>query len=424
MSEPFKQSEWRHGWPMVAAGVVGMTLCGFHTGVLGTVVKPLSDTFGWNRAEISSAMMINTILLMLATPVAALLIPTFGARRLAVLCTLLYATGLLALGFCTPNILTWYFGWSILGIAMSGVSALVWSTMITQVFAESRGRALSVALSGSGIATLIVPLIAASSLERFGLRAPFFILAGVTVVIILPLLIFFMRLRPDFGPQRDRVRPAARRKGMDFTILREISGRIVLWQLIAISCLTALAIGMIFAHMQPILRDGGATATQAAFYFAIVGPTMIGARLFSGVLIDRYPTHLVASGLFLLPGATCGLLLINDGSPMLGISAAVVFGLGFGAELNVLSYMTAKYFEPRQFPLAYSLVYGLFALGCGVAAMIGGASYDRFGSYHPILWVLLGCIASAIIITLSLGGRKGTPMREGEPLVVADPTPI
>jgi hypothetical protein len=46
-SEDHRAAHGRYGWPVVAAGLVGMTWMAIYIGPLGVMIKPLGDIFGW-----------------------------------------------------------------------------------------------------------------------------------------------------------------------------------------------------------------------------------------------------------------------------------------------------------------------------------------------------------------------------------------
>src|SRR5262249_41016049 len=161
-------------------------------------------------------------------------------------------------------------GWTVMSVGIMGISPLIWTTVITRVFERQRGLALSVALSGTGISTLITPMVSATALQVLGWRAPFLIFAGGAIVIGIPLLAWLMSLRPDFGIREQVIaRPTEPERPPRLgKILREIR----VWQVLLASFLTAAAVGMIATHFQAIMRDAGASTTQAAFYFTLMGP--------------------------------------------------------------------------------------------------------------------------------------------------------
>ena len=64
---------------------------------------------------------------------------------------MLYGAGLVALFFAGPNIASWIFGWVILAPAISATQT-VWVTGVCGYFYASRGLAIAIAVSGSGVA--------------------------------------------------------------------------------------------------------------------------------------------------------------------------------------------------------------------------------------------------------------------------------
>ena len=408
-TEKRRAGEWTGGWPVVAAGITGMVMMSMHTGPIGVLMKPLGDEFGWSRSEISASLMIITIIQFLFAPLVGVLIPRFGIRPIALLGTILYSAGFAALGFCNANIWSWYLGWGLLGFGMTGICALVWTTAITRAFVLHRGLALSVALSGTGIATFLTPLITAVALENFGWRAAFFILAGLGLFVILPSLGLLMRGRLEFGAYDKRERTETKENRSPF---RELLRDARVWKLIAASILIAASVGTVITHMQAIMRDAGATATQAAIYFSFIGPALIAGRIASGFLLDNLPTRLVAASLFLLPGITCLMLIFYTGSTATGIIVCILFGLGYGAETDVLAYLTARYFGRDRYPLVYSIVFGVFGVSYGTAAVLGGKAFDHFGSYHTILYAMFVLVVLGVLTVLALG-----PEPRDEPLM-------
>src|SRR5215813_3694512 len=85
------RSPWMRRWSIdqrrpSTAGAVGAP---------GVLILPLQKEFGWQNAEISSAIGIRFLLFGLMAPFAAALINRFGIRRIALSALLLIAAGLL-----------------------------------------------------------------------------------------------------------------------------------------------------------------------------------------------------------------------------------------------------------------------------------------------------------------------------------------
>lgn len=406
--------EWSRAWPVAAAGLVGMTMMSLHTGALGVLMKPLGQAFGWGRSEISGGLTILTILQAPLIPLVSLIIPRVGVKRVALAGGLLLALGFILAACSTANIWTWYLSWVVLGLAMTGISPLSWTTAINRAFDRNRGVALSVALSGVGVATFLSPLLSAYALQWFGWRASFVALAVLVLAILLPLTFLFMNRVEDFDPYQPQ--PVADPVQRDHTGKHALLASPRVWQIMAASFLMAGCVGMIMIHLQAMMRDAGASATEAARYFTIIGPMLIVGRLVSGVMLDHFPTRLVATVMFMLPIIVAVLLLGYNGSPLLGIVICVIFGVGYGSENDILAYVCSRYFAIADYPMVYSLVYCAFSLGYGTSVAIAGAMFDHFGSYAQILHILIAGVGLGIALILALGReRKSGPVLHPAP---------
>jgi predicted MFS family arabinose efflux permease len=394
-------SEWRNGWRAVAAGFVGMTLMSLHAGLLGVMMRPLGALFGWGRSEIGAGFTIMTLVHFVLLPFVSLLMPRIGIKRIALTGAVVYAIGIFMLGLSSRNIGTWYLGWSVIGLGMSGVSPLTWTTMIARAFREGRGVAFSVALSGVGVATLISPVISVLALDHLGWRAPFMAISLLVVAVLLPVIWFLIRHGREFDPY-DSSPAGDAPDGMTIDKIRLVTDLRV-WQIILASFLMAACAGMIMIHLQAMLRDAGASATRAATYFAFAGPMLIVGRLIAGVMLDHLPTRFVATTLFLLPMFCCVMLLRYDGTALWGIAICIVFGIGYGSETDVLAYACARYFDISDYPFVYSLAYGGFVIGYGTAVMLAGSMFDQLGSYIRILEIMMIGVGIGIILILALG---------------------
>lgn len=74
-----------YAWVMVAVTfVVAITTSGA-VGVPGALILPISSEFGWNTAQISSALALRLVLFGLMAPFSAALIERYGVRRVVTL---------------------------------------------------------------------------------------------------------------------------------------------------------------------------------------------------------------------------------------------------------------------------------------------------------------------------------------------------
>src|SRR5690349_22093092 len=84
-----------YGWAVVAVTFLTMLATAGAVGAPGVLILPLQQEFGWETAEISSALAIRLLLFGLMGPFAAALMNRYGVRRITLAALSLIATGLL-----------------------------------------------------------------------------------------------------------------------------------------------------------------------------------------------------------------------------------------------------------------------------------------------------------------------------------------
>src|SRR5438552_1667922 len=84
-----------YGWAVVAATFLTMLATAGALGAPGVMIVPLQREFGWQNADISSALAVRLVLFGLMGPFAAALMNRFGVRRVVVAELLLVVTALL-----------------------------------------------------------------------------------------------------------------------------------------------------------------------------------------------------------------------------------------------------------------------------------------------------------------------------------------
>ena len=152
-----------------------------------------------------------------------------------------------------------------------------------------------------------------------------------------------------------------------------------------------------------VMGDAGMSRADAAKVALFMGPAMIVGRLGTGVLFDILPTRLVAACAFSLPAFACVWILTVPldfaGASML----AVLIGIGMGSEVDVVAYMSSRYFGMRRYGLVFAIRLSIYGFAVGTSSWLVGKVFDRFGSYDPALQILIPAIVAAVILVVSLG---------------------
>ena len=76
--------EWRTHWQVVLAAMMGLSFSSLAPASLGLFIEPLSDEFGWTRAQISLGMTIYALFAVPFSPLAGALIDSRGSRAIGI----------------------------------------------------------------------------------------------------------------------------------------------------------------------------------------------------------------------------------------------------------------------------------------------------------------------------------------------------
>jgi MFS family permease len=302
----------------------------------------------------------------------------------------------------------------------------VWTAAIVQRFVRNRGLALAVVLSGTGIASTIVPFLAASLIEAYGWRGAYIGMGALAFLIQFP-LVFFLFAKDDaptagvvpVGHARRSLAGAGALLSPKFIRL-SIGG--VIYSLGA----TGLGINAV-----PILMEEGFSLIDAAKVAGLIGIGTITGRIFGGFLLDRIDGRFVAVGCAVGALSSAAIFLATDQSLLAASLACVMLGLTAGAEYDACAYLTSRHFARNQFATLFAVLGGMFGFTSGIAPFIANALYGVTGNYDVILWAIIPLFALSTLMFLSLGrypdlgdGGKGQEAgaEPGDPACAAAPS--
>jgi len=412
-----------YGWLIVFVSAVGLFL-GPPLMIFSFTVffKPLVQDFHASRAAISFAFSIFNTVGALFIPCTGLLIDRFGARRIILVSTVLYALLLCSSLWIGTSLWQLYLWCAVLGIAFSsGPAPVPHGVVISHWFNRRRGFALGLAMMGIGVGSLIVPNIAQRLIVAHGWRMTFALFGVATLLLPLPVLWALLQNDPaerGLRPDGDAEAPASRQAPQDQQGLtwHEIWHSPLFWIMVCAFSLAGASVHGALLHLSAILTDSGLTPERAALATSLVGVAVVIGRLGSGYLLDRFFAPRVA---ILFYGATAlgmAILCVGTGGT-LPLIAAFLIGLGLGAEVETMGYLISRYFGLRAFGSAYGHAFGAFMISGATGVLLMGAGYDRFHSYT----IPLACFCAAIIVGLVLLTRLG-PYRFGVEAETSRPT--
>ena len=406
-----------YGWLIVFVSAIGLFL-GAPLLVFSFSVffKPLTADFHASRAAVSLAFSLFNSIGALWIPGTGMLIDRFGAKRVILVSTLLFALVLGCSLWVGTGLWQLYLLFSLLGIFMaSGPAPVPYGVVISHWFDRHRGLALALAMMGIGIGSIVVPIFSQRLIAEFGWRIAFAIFGAATLIIPLPIVAALLQndpaergLHPDGdGAPAD---PVVRAQPEDLPGMTwsEIWHSHTFWILICIFSLAGAAVHGVALHMAAILTDRGITPERAAIATSLVGAAVIVGRLVSGYLLDRLFAPHVAILLYSATAVGAAVLCTRTAGAAAFVAAFLV-GLGMGAEVETMGYMISRYFGLHAFGTAYGHAFGAFMLAGAAGVWMMGAGYDRYHSYTAPIAVLCGAMVLALLLLSRLGPYRFAP---------------
>jgi len=408
-------TEWRQHGSVVAPCLAGIMLVSAHGYALGVMMHPLELAFGWPRAEISAGYMIISMMALFLGPLVGRAVDRWGPRRIALIGVPLYCVTLAGLSLAGPSILSWWALWVLLALGAIIIMPVVWLAALNGFFHASRGLAMAVSLSGTGVAAAFFPALVNALVEHFGWRGAYLGLAAICFAVVYPLT--FLLFREAGSPPaphtvaEDGLVPPAVPIGPDArTQMR--SARFV--KLALATVLFAVSSCALTNNMVPVLLGEGLSSARAAATAGLLGIGSIAGRLVGGFLLDRLDGNKVAAVCVLLPVMPASILLATDHSEGWSALACLLMGLSVGTELDACGYLAARHFGTRNFGVLFGSMNGLLLFGAGLAPLLANYVFDVAHSYDPVLVALIPLFALTSLLFLTLGSYEGRDPVTGE----------
>lgn len=358
-------------------------------------VKPLSAEFGWNREAISSGFAIAAVTLGLISPVLGRWLDRYGASESH---SSVYDDLCLRLrfaSFVTSRRLAVLLTCFVLGSVRNGAADLAYSRSISTWFHRRLGTALAFVMLGAGLGATILPLVAQAIVSRSGWRASYASLAGLALLLGLPLSWRYIRERG--ATEIHTVAPIAH---SGKTWQQGVSSY-SFWIITAILFVSSTSMNGAITHLSALLTDRGITASNAALCASMLGGSSLLGRIIVGWLLDRFFGPRVALAINLITATGIFLLARADSFPV-GCLAAALIGIGAGGEAAITPYLLARYFGLRAFSTLYGLTWTFYAAAGAIGPVILGRAFDVTGSYASLLVVLAAALGFVAVTNLLL----------------------
>ncbi|XPF92861.1 MFS transporter [Colwellia sp. RE-S-Sl-9] len=392
--------EFKKGWGALLAATFG-TMCGLVTVTnysQGFLVGPVTAEFGWSTPQFFLGFTVMMCMGLICAPIVGSLAGKYGVRLLGIVGLIGHALSYVIISFNPGSLPLWYLSFALLAILGAGSLPVIWTTILNDYFKKHKGKAIGITMTGTGIGALILPQATSYIVEVYGWRTAYQAIGVGALVLSLPLVIALFK--PNTQAQNDT---AEQNSQPSWGMTRaEAMKQKQFWILGAVLFITVFVVVGLLSNFKPILLSKNLDGSTIAQVASIMGLTIIFGRMAAGFLVDKFWAPAVGALFFTMPIIAILLLVYVPSSAVVALIIALTVGLAAGAELDLLAYLTSKYFGSKHYPSVFGCVFAFFTVSAGIAPPIFGGVANKFG-YDTILMISAGLLVLSIFLFLSLG---------------------
>ena len=396
-------NEIRAGWRPLLAATLG-TMCGifaFTNYTQGFFVGPVTAEFGWTPSQFFLSYTVLMCLGLVTGPVIGSLAAKYGIRSLGIIGLLGHAFAYVIISLNNGSLLLWYLSFALLAILSAGSLPIIWTTVLNSWFKEDRGKAIGISMAGTGLGAFLFPPLVEYMISNHGWRTAYQSVAVGAAILALPFVILFFKEKDaEAQTAGTNEKPANLTWGLT---RREAMKTYRFWVLGIVLLITALVIVGLLSNFERIMTQQGLDRPIIAKVAAVMGLTILLGRLLVGFLVDKFWAPGVAASFFVLPTIALMVLLNADITVGIAFLIAILIGLAAGAELDLLAYLSSKFFGPANYPAVFGAIFAFFAVGAGLGPPVYGAVAQAAGGYTSILQTSVGLLVLCIVLFLALG---------------------
>src|SRR5882672_1580428 len=409
LSPSGKRGKLFYGWWVVMTAGLGLGL-GYAPIIVysfGIFLKPLLQEFHSSRGNISLAFTLANLAQAMISPLVGRWADRFGARRVILLGSAFFASMLFLSLALSTSLWQLYLFYVLLGIAGIGASPLPYGKVIANWFDRRRGLALGLTMFGLGAGAIIMPALAQGLIATFGWRGAYAAMGLPVLAVCVPVVSLLLKETPGtIGCLPDGAiaaqPPITKRPNVDGMVWQDARHGYTFWTMVSAFFLVGVSVHGCVVHLVPMLTDRGVSPHRAALTSSLLGGALLIGRVVTGYLLDRIFAPRVAMIFF--SGAAAGIALLLSGAASCApFLAALLIGLGMGAEADIIAYLTSRYFGLRAFGEIYGYAFAAYVLAGALGPWLMGLGFDHTGSYSPVLVGFLVATLGATLVMLKLG---------------------
>jgi MFS family permease len=381
-----------YAWVVVAVVAVTLTIASGARFLFGVVLKPVSEEFGWNRAQLTGAVMLAMIVLSICQPLVGILVDRIGAKKILVGGIALLGVSLIPLSFATSLWQIYILYGVLTSFGLAAASPVLATSIVGRWFTtHDRGLAMSVATSGSAFGQLLIVPVATWIMLATSWQMTYRLLAVALLAVAVPLSAIVLRDAPRAAVAAGKAPPPE-----DGLTLREAVAHPAFWILAFGFVVCGWTMAFPNTHFLAYADDMGMSVLHAANTISATAIFSILGSVLLGLAADRYRRTSVLALTYALRGFAFLLLLLLPAGNLLYVYG-LVLGISWTATTPLTAAIAADRYGPKHLGFIFGSLFTFMNLGFGFGSLLGGVIFEASGGYQAALIVNVALGAAAAI---------------------------
>ncbi len=393
--------------------------------VLTVFVVPMSEQFGWTRAQVAGAVSLGGVVAVVAAPLVGPVLDRYGAGMVVGISSGVAGLCAVALG-AVNHIWLFYLVYVPGRMVFASPLELGTSVAVSNWFIRRRPFALALNHVSQGSGLAVMPLVAQAIIGAWGWDTAWYALGAWTVAVgVVPAMLLMARRPEDLGLEPDggsgsaaagRQRSSARRPQsaqdeINFT-LRQATRTRAFWLMVLFAFASFIVQAGVSLHQVPHFVDQGVPASIAVWTASTFAISQVPASIFWSAVSQRTAARYVMLGSGLV--VSCGAVTTAFASEIaFGVLGAFILGFGVGGLHIIGRLVWADYFG--RLHLGAIRAWGLAAQvgGQALGPITAGLTVDRVGSYQGA-FLAFGINLAVVSLLMLTATRPGREAADGE----------
>ncbi len=393
-----------YGWNVVGAAFTALFVVYSIQFSFGTFVDDIVDDTGWSETRLQLIFAVYIFTYSSLSAVTGALTDRIGPRRVVAVGAVLLTAGYI-IWATAPNLWIAFLGLGVVAPLGMSASWVPCNATVVRWFVERRGTALAIATSGTSMANIIAPPVAATLVKAYGWRTALasFALTGGAAMLLSS--VWFRRDPESMGqfPDGKNSPPTP----LDQTLISSTDGLTAkaasrtrtYWLILGMYALTFVVVFVPFVHSNQFAIGLGINEITAATVISSIGVGGLAGRLLVGPISDRLGRKRLVVAAFALETLAFFGIAASNGLTLL-YPSAVVFGFSYGATVTMLPALVGDYFGREHAGAIVGRIFGTAGSLAAIGPYVAQLLVDSSGSYR-FAFVLSGVANGAALVMAS-----------------------